>query len=125
MVPRSVSFVDLKNSVPGAVGVMERNNHKEVANLLDQLGFDTKLGWEIVWCNHRPLTENEPVYGPRVQGYEKSSDEWKRSNLASDECLTDEIDPTLYSDMVNMSKRANNTAWICDVVKNANSGNKE
>ena len=37
--PRAISFYDLKKCVPGAIGIMERNNEEEILNLLEQLVY--------------------------------------------------------------------------------------
>ena len=104
MVPRSISFVDLK-CIPGAIGIMERNNEEEIKTLLEQLGFDMRLGYEVNVCHHRALTTNEPVYGPRVEGYESISDDWLKSGNASLEAKVEAVaDPHLREALMEMSK---------------------
>lgn len=103
-VPRSISFVDLK-MIPGAIGIMERNNKQEIENLLEQLGFDIKLGYEINVCHHRALTTNQAVYGPRLEGYESCSDEWLKSGNCSLEAKIEAVkDPHLREDLVQMNR---------------------
>ena len=103
--PRSLSFYDLKKCVPGAIGIMERNNEEEILNLLEQLGFDRKMGYEIEVCHHRALTTNEPVYGPRITGFESSSEEWIKSGKASAEAILDScIDKTLRDELVKINR---------------------
>lgn len=104
MVPRAISFVDLK-CIPGAVGIMERNDEEEIKTLLEQLGFDVRLGYEINVCHHRALTTNEPIYGPRLEGYESISDEWIKSGNASLEARMEAVqDPTLRQALMEMCK---------------------
>lgn len=103
-VPRSISFVDLK-MIPGAIGIMERNNKEEIENLLEQLGFDIKLGYEINVCHHRALTTNQAVYGPRLEGYESCSDAWLKSGNCSLEAKIEAVkDPHLREDLVQMNR---------------------
>ena len=104
MVPRAISFVDLK-CIPGAIGIIERNDEEEIKTLLEQLGFDVRLGYEINVCHHRALTTNEPVYGPRVEGYESISDEWLKSGNASLEARMEAVDDhSLRDTLVEMSR---------------------
>ena len=104
MTPRAISFVDLKR-IPGAIGIMERNDKKEIETLLEQLGFDIKLGYEINVCHHRALTTNQPVYGPRIEGYESCSDEWLNSGFASLEARTEAVkDPSLRDALLEMCR---------------------
>lgn len=104
MTPRAISFIDLK-CIPGAIGIMERNNKKEIETLLEQLGFDIKLGYEINVCHHRALTTNQPAYGPRVEGYESCSDEWISSGNASLEARMEAVkDPTLRDALLEMCR---------------------
>ena len=104
MVPRSLSFVDIAK-VPGGTQVMQRNNKEEIDNLLVQLGFDIKLGWELVECHHRPLTSNRAVYGFRIEGYESCSDEWIKSGNASLEARLEAVqDKSLRDELIGMCK---------------------
>ena len=104
MVPRSISFVDLK-CIPGAIGIMERNDEEEIKTLLEQLGFDVRLGYEINVCHHRALTTNEAIYGPRIEGYESVSDEWLNSGNASIEARMEAVDDhSLRDTLVEMSR---------------------
>ena len=104
MTPRVISFVDLK-CIPGAIGIMERNDKKEVETLLEQLGYDIKLGYEINVCHHRVMTTNQPVYGPRVEGYESCSDDWLDSGFASMEARMEAVtDPHLRQALLEMCK---------------------
>ena len=113
MTPRAISFVDLK-CIPGAIGIMERNNKKEIETLLEQLGFDIKLGYEINVCHHRALTTNQPVYGPRVEGYESCSDEWLDSGFASFEAKVEAVqDKSLRDALLEMSRTGSaDKTWI-------------
>jgi hypothetical protein len=85
---------------------MERNNEEEILNLLEQLGFDRVMGYEIEVCWHRALTTNEPIYGPRITGFESCSGEWLASGLASAEAILDSCtDKTLRDELVRMNKQ--------------------
>ena len=104
MVPRSISFVDLK-CIPGAIGIMERNDEEEIKTLLEQLGFDVRLGYEINVCHHRALTTNEAIYGPRIEGYESCSEDWINSGFASMEARMEAVtDPHLREALLEMCK---------------------
>lgn len=104
MTPRSISFTDLAK-IPGAVGIMERNKTEEINQLLSQLGFDIRLGYEINVCHHRALTTNQAVYGPRIEGYESTSEEWLNSGNASLEAKMEACtDPTLREELVKMCR---------------------
>lgn len=104
MVPRSISFYDLK-ATPGAIGIMERNNKEEINNLLEQLGFDTRLGFEINVCQHRALTTNEVINGPRLDGYESLSKSWLESGNASMEAKLEAVkDKSLRDELLEMCK---------------------
>lgn len=104
MTPRSISFTDLAK-IPGAVGVMERNNKEEINNLLSHLGFDTRLGFEINMCSHRALTTNTAVYGPRVEGWELTTPEWINSGNASLEARIESCkDKTLREELLKLNK---------------------
>lgn len=106
MTPRAISFYDLKKCVPGAIGIMERNDPDEIMELLKNLGYDEKMGYEIEVCHHRALTTNEPVYGPRITGFESCSEEWLSSGLASAEAILDSCtDKTLRDELVRMNKQ--------------------
>lgn len=102
--PRSLSFVDLAK-VPNGVQIMQRNNKEEIDNLLFQYGFDIKYGWELVECNHRPLTSNQAVYGFRVEGVERCDQEWLDSGFASLEARMEAVkDPTLRDALLELCK---------------------
>lgn len=118
MTPRSLSFYDLKKCIPGSVGIMERNNKEEILDLLEKLGFDRKMGYEIEVCLHRALTTNQPIYGPRITGFECSSKEWKNSEHCSWENKIEEIDEYLKDDLEAMSKQSNFTADILKHIEN-------
>lgn len=111
--PRAISFYDLKKCVPGAIGIMERNDEEEILNLLEQLGFDRKMGYNIEVCYHRALTTNEPIYGPRITGFESSSEDWIKSGYASAEAILDSCtDNTLRDELVKMNKQGSaDKAW--------------
>lgn len=113
MVPRSISFYDLKG-IPGVIGIMERNNKEEINNLLEQLGFDTKIGYEINICQHRALTTNEVINGPRLEGYESVSESWLKSGNASLEARMEAVDDhSLRDTLMEMSRTGSaDKVWI-------------
>lgn len=123
MTPRFVSIFDLAK-VPGAIGIIQRNNQAEVDHLLDSLGFDTKLGvtYEDVW--HRPLTAttNEPQFGVRICGYEKTSPDWLKSGNASWEVLTENIDVSLRDDLISLGQQSNFTDSIIQHISGGQKG---
>ena len=113
MVPRSISFYDLK-CIPGAIGIMQRNNKDEIDNLLFQLGFDTRIGWELVECHHRPLTSNQAVFGFRVEGVERCDPAWIKSDNSSLEARIEAVeDKTLREALVEMNRTGSaDKTWI-------------
>lgn len=126
MTPRSISFFDLKK-IPGALGIMERNNPVEVGKLLEQLGYDLRLGYEVNVCHHRALTTNQAVYGPRIEGYESTSEEWLNSGNASLEAKMEACtDPTLREELVKLNKTGTSDKAMVDerVAKNVVKGEK-
>ena len=118
--PRSLSFVDLA-SVPGAIGIMQRNNKQEVDNLLWQYGFDTKAGVQYLECLHRPLTAdtNEPVKGILITGFERDDQEWLSGEFASFEAKLDACeDYELRDELLAMNKQSNFTDNIISHIRN-------
>lgn len=104
MTPRSLSVFDLLK-IPGASGVIQRNNKNEIDSLLLQLGFDVKLGYQMVHCLHRPLTSNKPVDGIRVEGWELMTPEWLASGNASVEARMESCtDYTLREELLKLNK---------------------
>lgn len=102
--PRSLSFVDIAK-IPGGIAIMQKNNKEEIDNLLYQYGFDTKYGWELVECNHRPLTSNQAVFGFRVEGIERVDQDWLDSGFASLEARMEAVkDPTLRDALLEMCR---------------------
>jgi hypothetical protein len=127
MTPRSISFTDLAK-VPGAVGIMERNNKDEINNLLSQLGFDVKLGFEINVCHHRALSTNQAVYGPRVEGWELMTPEWINSDNSSVEAKVESCtDYTLREELLKLNKQGCSDRSMTDenVAKNVIKNQKE
>lgn len=122
MIPRSVSVFDLARQ-PGAVGVIQRNSKEEIDNLLWQLGFDTKYGYEFNDCWHRPLSAktNEPQYGVRIEGVERSDQEWLESPHSSWEAKTENIDVSLRDDLISLGQQSNFTDSI---IKHISGGQK-
>lgn len=123
MIPRNVSVFDLAK-VPSAVGIIQRNCKEEIDELLWQIGFDPKLGYELNACLHRPLTAktNEPVYGIRVEGWERSDPEFMKSGFASWENKLEQLDPHLRDDLMSLSKESNFTADICSHISGGQKG---
>jgi hypothetical protein len=103
---RAISLFDLKK-VPGAVGIIQRNNKKEVEALLNQYGFDVDAGYEFEDCWHRPLTQvgNQAVYGVRIVGLERTDPSWIKSGNASWEARVEALsDPELRADLKKMGR---------------------
>ena len=125
--PRSLSFLDLAK-VPGAISIMQRNNKKEVDNLLWQYGFDTKTGVEYIDCLHRPLTAetNEPVKGILVTGYERIDPEWLASEHCSFEAKLEACeDYGLRDELLAMNKQSNFTDNIISHIRDNYKESKE
>ena len=114
MVPRSISFTDLAK-VPGAVKIMERNDKREIEQLLSQMGFDVRLGFEINVCTHRALTTNQAVHGPRIEGYELSTPEWLSSGMASVEARMESCeDHSLRDELLKLNKTGTSDKAMTD-----------
>jgi len=115
MTPRQLSVFDLAK-VPSAIAIIQRNDPEEVATLLHQYGFDMRMGVEYVDCWHRPLTNktNQPVYGVRIEGVERVDQEWFKSGNASQEALTENIDPSLRDDLIRMGKQGGSDKVFTD-----------
>jgi hypothetical protein len=123
MIPRSISVFDLKR-VPGAVRIIQNADKEEIDELLWQIGFDPKLGYELNPCLHRPLTAktNEPVYGIRVEGYERFDPEWLQSENASWDAKVENIDPSLRDDLISMGQQSNFTNSIIEHISGGQKG---
>ena len=114
-VPRSLSFIDLAKSVPGSIAIMQRNDKKEVDNLLWQFGFDTFTGYEFVECNHRALTTNQPIFGVRIEGVERGDKEWLASGMASTDAKIESCkDKTLREELLKLNKTGSSDRAMVD-----------
>lgn len=113
-VPRTISFYDLKHT-PGAIGIMQRNDKKEVDALLWQFGFNTKVGIDLVECHHRALTTNQPIFGVRIEGVERHDKEWLSSGLASTEAQIEAVkDKTMRDELIKMNKTGSSDKTWCN-----------
>lgn len=118
-VPRQLSIFDLK-LIPGAVGIIQRNDKQEIDHLLYDLGFDVNYGYEYEESLHRPLTwkTNEPQMGVRIVGVERRDSEWITSDNASWEAKVDAVeDDAFRGELIEMTTNYSHTAYICDVLK--------
>lgn len=81
MADYALSFHDL-DMVDGFREAMEFDNKKIFESILFTNGMDTKLGYELVACNHRTINKIE-YYGIRVEGFERTDKAWIDTGCAS------------------------------------------
>ncbi|QNO00296.1 hypothetical protein QGX21_gp100 [Pseudomonas phage phiPsa315] len=81
MADYALSFHDLM-LVDGFKEAYETQNKKVFEAILQTNGFDIKLGYELVACNHRTINKIE-YYGIRVEGFERTDKAWIATGCAS------------------------------------------
>lgn len=81
MADYALSFHDLM-LVDGFNEAYETQNKKVFEAILQTNGFDVKLGYELVACNHRTINKIE-YYGIRVEGFERTDAAWLATGCAS------------------------------------------
>lgn len=113
-----ISLYDIMSSPEGAALVRD-GTEEDFLQFLNNIGFDTSKPVERQECYHRPLTRktNDPVFGMRFVGTERSDDEWRESGLYSMDARLEEYrqnDFELYKELYQMSYTHNFTAAIID-----------
>jgi hypothetical protein len=81
MADYALSFHDLM-LVDGFKEAYDTQNRKVFEAILQTNGFDVKLGYELVACNHRTINKIE-YYGIRVEGFERIDQAWLDTGCAS------------------------------------------
>ena len=75
-VERAVSMYDVLSTEKGREAI-QTNNKALLENVLYNGGFDVSKGYTITdSILHRAESTNEPVFCPRIEGYERSDKEW-------------------------------------------------
>ncbi len=82
MIPYALSFYDLMKYKPFKQAV-ENNDKQEFNKILYQGGMEVDLGYDIVEILHRPSSNKEPWFGPRVEGFERVDELWLSTPNAS------------------------------------------
>lgn len=111
---RSISLYDLME-YPEATKAIKEQDEEALNKILYDLGFDVAMGIEYEDVYHRPLKRktNDPVYGTRIVGWERSDPEFLRSGYATWENLLDNCgDSYLRDDLLSMGQQSNNSAAI-------------
>lgn len=113
-----ISLYDIMSSPEGAALVKDGTEEDFLA-FLYAIGFDTSKSVERQECYHRPLTRktNDPVFGMRFVGTERSDDEWRSSGMYSMDARLEEYrqnDFELFKELYQMSYTHNFTGAIID-----------
>lgn len=82
MIPYSLSFYDLMQYKPFKKAV-ESNDKESFNKIIYTAGMEIAHGYEIVEILHRPVSDKTPWFGPRIEGMERTDDEWIKTNLCS------------------------------------------
>lgn len=111
-----ISLYDIMNA-PGGAELVRNGTEEDFLNFLLAIGFDVNKPIERQECYHRPITRktNEPVFGMRFVGTERSDDEWRKSGLWSLDARLEEYrqsDFELYKEMYQMNYTHNFTGAI-------------
>ncbi len=122
---RYLSLYDIMNSSIGAKAVRD-GTEEDFKSFLWAAGFDTSKPIERQEVLHRPVSAktNEPVFGMRFVGTERSDDEWSKSGLRSFEARMEDYRQNnfeLYKEMTRMNYHHNHTGSLIDHMKNKGS----
>lgn len=117
-----ISLYDIM-AIPQGAAMVRDGTEEEFLNFLWAIGFDKNKPIERQEVYHRPFTSktNEPVFGMRFVGTERSDDEWRKSGLWSMDARLEEYrtnDFELYQQMYQMSYSHNFTGAIIDHIIN-------
>lgn len=118
-VSRSISLYDLMEYSEAKKAILE-NDKQSLNKFLHYLGFDVTQEIEYEDCLHRPLMSksNQPVYGTRIVGFERSDSEWEQSgNMSWEQKVNLTSDPHLRVELAVMGKSYNNTDHIISNIK--------
>jgi len=122
---RILSLFDIMN-IPDGAKIVRTGTEEQFKTFLWSVGFDTSKSIEHQQVLHRPITAktNEPWYGMRFVGTERSDTEWVRSGNRSFEARMEDYrnnDPELYKEMSRMNYHHNHTGSLIDHMKNKGS----
>lgn len=117
-VERAVSMYDVLSTEKGREAI-QTNNKALLENVLYNGGFDVSKGYTITdSILHRAESTNEPVFCPRIEGYERSDKEWLKSGYATEGAIIGYCnDSTLRAHLRVIGQRANHTATVIDNMK--------
>lgn len=118
---RNISLYDLMQDEEVKT-LIETNNEEGFKKVLWDLGFDTKQQMYYRSCYHHPKTypTNENWYGARVEGVERSDQDWIDSGHQTQDARMEgyrRSDPELYKDLKRMSHQSNPTADFIEKLK--------
>ena len=111
-----ISLYDIMNSPEGAT-LVRNGTEEDFLQFLHAIGFDTNKPVERQEVYHRPITAktNQPVFGMRFVGTERSDDEWRKSGAWSLDARMEEYrnnDFELYKEMYKSSYHFNHTGAL-------------
>lgn len=100
----TVSTVDLAKLDVCKGGKCTALDEKTLSLALFSSGMDIKKGYTYEVCEHRPLSQNQPVFGGVYIGNERVDDEWLRSGNASIEVQMETEEPALREELYNIAQ---------------------
>ena len=100
-----LSFVDLEKD-PEWNTAWRAQDEAKVEDLLYKYGADTKFGWEVEVCLHRPRTSNSAEYGPKVNFVERTDEEFA-PYISTEDMIANTKDSFLKAHLMVMSRRSN------------------
>ena len=107
-----LSFVDLERD-PEWNTAWKAQDEAKVEELLYKYGADTKYGWTVEVCLHRPRCSNAPEYGPKINFVQRSDKEWL-PYLSTEDLVATTSDSYLKADLMVMSRRSNFSGDLID-----------
>ena len=107
-----LSFVDLEKD-PEWNTAWKAQDEAKVEDLLYKYGADTKFGWEVEVCLHRPRTSNSAEYGPKVNFVERTDEEFA-PYISTEDMIANTKDSFLKADLMVMSRRSNFSGDLID-----------
>lgn len=102
----TVSVVDLAKLDVCKGGKCTALDEKTLSLALFSSGMDIKKGYTYEVCEHRPLSQNQPVFSGVYIGNERTDDEWLRSGNASLEVQIETADPALRAELRDIARVA-------------------
>lgn len=111
---RSLSLYDIMNDPKGRE-IVQSGNEQDFKDMLWQLGFDVNKPIERQEVMHRPMSAktNEPVFGMRFVGTERTDGGWAKSFDARMEEYR-QNDFELYKEMTRMNYHHNHTGVLIE-----------